>query len=146
MILIDSSIWSLALRRRPDALSEHEQNLVEEWTRLVRRGQAALIGPIRQEILSGIRVEKAFETLREILDDFRYLEIEAQDYDTAAIFFNRCRAKGISATPIDLLICAVANRFELPIFTVDSDFRFCAPYVGIVLHRVQEVQASGTAP
>lgn len=134
MILVDTTIWSLALRRRPGDLSELERGLVAEWARLVRRGEAALIGPIRQEVLSGIRDEKAFAAIRESLGDFRYLEIRDGDYDTAAIFFNRCRARGIAATAVDLLICAVSNRYELPIFTTDADFGLCAPHVGIQLH------------
>lgn len=134
MILIDTTIWSLALRRRPTDLSEPERLLIGEWARLVRRGEAALIGPIRQEVLSGIRDERAFAAIRESLGDFRYLEIDAGDYDTAAIFFNRCRARGIAATAVDLLICAVSHRYDLPIFTTDADFGLCAPHVGIQLH------------
>lgn len=136
MILIDTTIWSLALRRRHVDLSDRERGLVAEWARLVRRGEAALIGPIRQEVLSGIRDETAFTAIRESLGDFRYLEILAGDYDTAAIFSNRCRSRGISATAIDLLICAVSHRYELPIFTTDPDFGHCAPHIGIELHSI----------
>jgi predicted nucleic acid-binding protein len=136
VILIDTTIWSLALRRRRDDLSERERLLVGEWSRLVRRGQATLIGPIRQEILSGIKDERAFEAIRESLGDFRYLDIEPADYDTAAAFFNCCRSNGISGTSIDLLICAVAHRCGLPIFSTDPDFGHYAPHVGIHLHQL----------
>lgn len=116
-------------------MSEHEKLLVLEWARLVRSGEVVLIGPIRQEILSGIREEKTFEAIRESLGDFRYLEIHPNDYDQAAHFFNRCRAHGITGTAIDLLLCAVAHRFEIPIFTTDPDFGYYAPHTGIRLHQ-----------
>lgn len=135
IVLVDTTIWSLALRRRRRTLNELEQLLVLEWTRLVQSGEAVLIGPIRQEILSGIREEKSFESIRESLGDFRYLEIHPDDYDQAARFFNRCRTHGITGTAIDLLLCAVAHRFETPIFTTDPDFGYYAPHTGIRLHE-----------
>jgi predicted nucleic acid-binding protein len=135
IVLVDTTIWSLALRRRRGILSERERRLVEEWARLVRSGEAVLIGPIRQEILSGIRTEKSFAAIQESLGDFRYLEIAPSDYDQAARFFNVCRTHGIAATAVDLLICAVAQRFDVPIFTTDADFRRYAPHCHVVLHQ-----------
>ncbi len=134
IVLVDTTIWSLALRRRPQALGGQDRLLVEEWTRLVRSGEAVLIGPIRQEILSGIRHETSFAALQKILGDFRYLEIIPSDYDQAARFFNLCRAHGIAGTAIDLLICAVAHRFDVPIFTTDADFQHFSPRIKIRLH------------
>ncbi len=135
IVLIDTTIWSLALRRRSQNLNDREQLLLEEWIRRVRSGEATLIGPIRQEILSGIRSPEAFAAIQERLGDFRYLEIIPSDYDQAARFFNLCRARGITGTAIDLLICAVAHRFDIPIFTTDGDFQHYATHVGIRLHR-----------
>ena len=135
IVLVDTTIWSLALRRRSQALNDQENLLVDEWARLVRSGNAVLIGPIRQEILSGIRTSKTFSAIQERLGDFRYLEIVPSDYDQAARFFNTCRAQGITGTAIDLLICAVARRTDIPIFTTDVDFQHYAPHVGIRLHQ-----------
>jgi predicted nucleic acid-binding protein len=135
IVLVDTTIWSLALRRRPQTLSEDEKRLVLEWKRLVESGEAVLIGPIRQEILSGIREEKTFEAIRESLGDFRYLEIRPKDYDQAARFYNRCRAHGVTGTSIDLLLCAVAHRFGIPLFTTDPDFGHYAPHTGNRLHQ-----------
>ncbi len=135
MVLVDTSVWSLALRRRPGSLGDEERIVVGEWTRLVKAGRAVLVGPIRQEILSGIRKQSTFAELRTLLSSFRYLEIEAGDYDRAAEFFNRCRAKGVSAGHVDLLIAAVAHRFEVPVFTTDPDFALYARHVPLELHR-----------
>ncbi len=75
IVLVDTTIWSLALRRRPQNLSDPERLLVAEWAQLVRSGAAVLMGPIRQEILSGIRTQESFAAIQEGLGDFRYLEI-----------------------------------------------------------------------
>ena len=135
IVLVDTTIWSLALRRRGADLNPQEKVLVEGWARLVRRGEAGLIGPIRQEVLSGIRDEKVFEAIQASLGDFRYFEIQPADYDRAAVFFNRCRSKGVAATAVDLLICAVAYRTGTPIFTTDPDFGHMAPHTGIELYQ-----------
>jgi hypothetical protein len=54
VILVDTSVWSLALRRRPEHLNDAEQKIVSDWTQLALEGEVVLIGPIRQEVLSGI--------------------------------------------------------------------------------------------
>jgi len=55
------------------------------------------------------------------------------DYEEAATFFNRCRAKGIQGSNTDFLICAVAVRNEFPIFTTDADFIHFATVIPIKL-------------
>ena len=134
MILIDTSIWSLALRRRPGDLNPVERRHVREWERLVREGTAALIGPIRQELLSGVRDGHAWERLRAALLPFPDLPLTTVDYERAAHFFNQCRAKGIAGSAIDLLICSASARFDAPIYTIDADFRRYAPVLGLALH------------
>jgi predicted nucleic acid-binding protein len=136
-VLVDTTIWSLALRRRPDQLSDQERTLVSEWEDLAVSDRVVLIGPVRQEILSGIREEQAFMALQELLVDFRSLEILSGDYDQAARFFNICRTGGIAGTPIDMLICSAAFRHDLPIFTTDPDFQHYAHYLPIKLHFPQ---------
>lgn len=140
MILVDTSIWSLALRRRPTALSADEQRIVEEWSRLVTEGLASLIGPIRQEILSGVRRPEVFHALRRALSDFPYLGIDATDYDRAAEFFNACRAHGITGGPVDMLITAVAYRHEVPVFALDADYGRYARHVPLSLHTFRPLR------
>ena len=77
---------------------------------------------------------KAFERVRMSLAAFDDVEIATHDYENAAGFFNRCRRRGVTATPIDLLICAVAARHDLSIFTTDRDFVRFQTLLGIKLH------------
>jgi predicted nucleic acid-binding protein len=133
-VLVDTTIWSLAIRRRHGDLNAREKDIVEEWVALVEDGQAALVGPIRQEILSGIRRPSDFDTIRRQLSAFVYLPLLPRDYDQAAAFFNTCRTKGLTGTAIDLLICAVASRVDVSIFTTDADFDLYAKHLGIRLH------------
>jgi predicted nucleic acid-binding protein len=134
MVLVDTTIWSLALRRRPHDLSAAERRLVDEWAALVRGGLAVLAGPIRQEVLSGVRRQADFETLRQRLSAFALLPIELGDYDRAASFFNTCRAQRVVGTTVDMLLCALAARARAAIFTVDQDFPRYARHLPIRLH------------
>ena len=130
-VLVDTSVWSLALRRmRPP-----DDAVVHELRQLVAKGSALMMGPIRQEILSGIRSPRQFETLRDGLRAFPDLLLHGADYEEAATFFNRCRARGIQGSNTDFLVCAVAARRRLTIFTTDRDFVEYARVLPLRLHR-----------
>jgi predicted nucleic acid-binding protein len=133
-ILIDTSIWSLALRRS-GALSRKDQSLVHELTELIGEVRVVMIGPIRQELLSGITIKSQFDTLKEKLWAFEDIPLTREDYERAAEFYNTCRKSGIQGSQIDLLICAVAAGREIPIFTTDNDFLLYAKYLTISLHH-----------
>ena len=134
-VLVDTTVWSLALRRRPRSLSPAQERLVAEWRALVEDGRAALIGPVRQEILSGVRDVEMFERLRLHLAGFDCLEIGLEDHDQAARFYDSLRAVGVAGAAIDLAICAVAHRSDVPIFTTDRDFTRYARHLPIRLHE-----------
>ena len=126
-ILVDTSVWSLALRRKaPNAISK-------KLTDLIIASQIVLIGPVRQEILSGILDEKIFNSLKSRLEPFDDLPITTSDYETAAQFFNICRSKGVQGSHIDFLIFAVAANNKLHIFTTDKDFERFAEHLPIRL-------------
>jgi predicted nucleic acid-binding protein len=129
-VLVDTSVWSLALRRQRAS----EAPEVVELAELVREGRTAMLGAIRQELLSGIPDQRHYETLRATLRAFPDLELEAADHEQAAEFFNRCRARGVQGSNTDFLICAVATRRKLGILTTDGDFRSFAKLLPITLH------------
>lgn len=129
-VLVDTSVWSLALRRTTFANPEGS-----ELESLVRDGQVAIIGPIRQEILSGVKITKQFNNLRDSLRNFPDTELKREDFEEAAGFFNACRGRGIQGSNTDFLICAVAVRLEMSIFTTDNDFLQYAKVLPIEFHK-----------
>jgi predicted nucleic acid-binding protein len=133
-VLVDTSVWSLAFRRKLVDLNSTEQSLVHELRDLIQQGRAQLIGPVRQEVLSGIKNSDQFEKLRSVLRPFRDEPLELEDYEMAAIVTNRCRSKGIAMSAVDALLCAVALRKNLVIFTTDSDFKNYSRILALKLH------------
>lgn len=134
MVLVDTSIWSLALRRRPKHLSPEAGTLKEELAELIREGRVRLIGPIRQELLSGISEETHFKQLRVRLLPFEDTRLETRDYEEAARCSNICRAAGVAGSSVDFLICATAMERRWPVFTTDRDFEKYARHLPIQLH------------
>ncbi len=135
MILIDTSVWSLAFRR---SSRSSVSPLAVELTKLIRDGRAAIIGPIRQEILSGVKDRWQFDLLKSRLRAFPDMALDSGDYEAAAEFSNTCRARGIQGSSIDFLICAVTARRNLSIFTTDGDFTHFAAVLSIHLHSSSE--------
>ncbi len=136
--LVDTTIWSLALRRKQDDLNVAEQTVVTELNDLVKEGRARIIGPIRQELLSGIRNVMQYEKIRTSLRAFRDEAIDTSDYEAAAKANNECRARGVGVTAVDILICAVAARREWTIFSSDPDFERYAKVLPITLHKPRQ--------
>ena len=125
-ILVDTCVWSLLLRRRKrSALSDDEQQIVASLTEAIRDGRVAIIGPIRQEILSGIKDSAQFERLRSALEAFQDEPIATRYYEEAARLFNLCRSRGVECGSIDVLLCAVANRKRWSILTTDGGLKRC---------------------
>jgi predicted nucleic acid-binding protein len=118
-VIVDTSVWSYALRRR----RSQEHPSVGVLQQLVVDGQVRILGCIRQEILSGIRSPEQFRLLRDQLRAFPDEVLESKDYERAAEFFNTCRQKGIQRSNTDFLICAVAVNRDCSILTADEDFR-----------------------
>lgn len=135
MVIVDTSVWSLALRRkrRPPPPSEAS---TAELARLIDHGEALIAGPIRQELLSGITTQAQFRLLRERLEPFPDLPVVSADYERAAMCFNQCRARGLQGSNTDYLICALALRLQVPVFSADRDFGRYAGILGVRLHAI----------
>jgi predicted nucleic acid-binding protein len=135
-VLADTSVWSEALRRR----SKVESDVVRELRSLILEHRVDIIGPIRQEILSGLREDAQFEKLEKNIAAFPDIPLETADHIMAAQFFNTCRAKGIQGSNTDFLICAVAVRRQLSIFTTDGDFPHFAKHLPILLQETRHFE------
>jgi len=135
-VIVDTSVWSLALRRSKQDTSAP----VQELHHIIHDHRVQMIGPIRQEILSGIRSESQFIKLQKHLESFPDLPILTEDYVTAAKFFNHCRSKGIQGSNTHFLICAVAVRNRFSIYTTDQDFDLFSKHIQIVLHQTDQFQ------
>jgi len=130
-VLVDTCIWSLALRRGEQLDASIE---VIEFQELIKEVRVQIIGPIRQEILSGIKKKQQFTKLKKIVAAFPDLDLTSEDFELSAEYFNLLRSKGIQGSNTDFLICAVSTRHNLPIFTTYKNFTFFKKHIPITLH------------
>ena len=128
-VLVDTNIWSLALRRSKPHSKQAEAKITGMLAELIRDNRVRLIGPIRQELLSGIRETTQFDRLKEYLRAFPDEPLRTDDFEDAAQCSNQCRSKGVTGSSIDFLICATSLSRRWQIFTTDTDFR---AYAGIL--------------
>jgi len=126
-VLVDTSVWSLVLRRK------EQSETAKKLTDLILSALVVMIGPVRQELLSGISNKDIFDMLKAKLEAFDDYPVTTQEYVTAAQFNNTCRKHGIQGSHTDFLICAVAHNNNLHIFTSDKDFDNYAKYLPIRL-------------
>jgi predicted nucleic acid-binding protein len=125
-MIVDTCVWSLSLRRTGQArLNPQELKTLAELRSAIRNRRAAILGPIRQEVLSGIRDKVRFSKTESLLDPFLDETIATEDYVEAARLFNVCRDHGIECGPVDILICAVAVRNGHEILTNDQGLIRC---------------------
>jgi len=131
---VDTSIWSLALRR----VKSPDTSILAEFESLISDVRLQLVGPIRQELLSGIKSDAQFNKLKQYLSSFPDYQIQTEDFVLAAHFFNQCRKKGIQGSNTDFLICAIAVNNNWQIYTSDQDFSHFQKAIPIKLYKLNK--------
>jgi len=119
-LLVDTSVWSLALRRDARAEGVEVQAL---RTALAGNQSVVTTGLILQELLRGFSGPRA---RREIIEKFSALPLippDRQDHIEAAELRNRCRRAGVQIGTIDALLIQLCARHDLIMLTTDRDLR-----------------------
>lgn len=129
MIVVDTSVWSRALRRSSRATPDPAALLL---VRLIEdHEQLGIPGIVYQELLSGVRDPEHFRRLQTALAPFEVLLAGQQDHLLAAGIANSCRARGVATSTPDALIAAMAASRAATLLTADRDFvrmAECSPF------------------
>lgn len=124
-IIVDTSIWSLALRRYTPSRNPETEIL----RKLIEQGENIfLLGIILQEILQGVKELQDFKRLKEHLDIFPMLEVEREHYVKAAELKNHLSRNGIQISTIDALIATASIVNNCYLYTNDKDFYHIAKH------------------
>ena len=118
-LFVDTSVWSLALRR--DVLVPSPE--VRALVRAIESGETLLTtGLVLQELLQGFSGPK---DRNQILDRFSSVPLLVPDRDDhvrAAELRNHCRRGGVQVGTIDALLAQLCVRHDLTMLTTDQDF------------------------
>lgn len=129
-LLVDTSVWSLALRRdAPKDLPE---------VRALRHALAggdivATTGVILQELLQGVVPERVRLQITETFAALEYLAPSREDHIAAAGIRNTLRSAGVQVGTIDALIAQLAIAGNHTLLTTDKDFHVAASHVALHL-------------
>lgn len=127
-LLVDTSVWSLALRRDVEA-SEPEVHRLKEA--LLGADIVVTTGLVLQELLQGFSGAKA---RAQIIEHFRALPLiqpDREDHIAAADLRNTCRKAGIQAGTIDALLAQMCIRHDLTILSTNGDFKHIAKHCAL---------------
>lgn len=122
-LLVDTSVWSLALRRDVEATEPEVRHLEDA---LLGSQVVVTTGLILQELLQGFSGPKA---RAQIIDRFAALPLllpDRQDHIDAAALRTACRQAGVQIGTIDALLAQLCIRHELTLLTTDQDFTHAA--------------------
>ena len=126
-LFVDTSVWSLALRRdAPPDLPE-----VHELRRSLDTGMVYCTGLVLQELLQGFTKPKAHKNIIGHFSALPLLIPDRHDHIHAAELRNRCRRKGFQAGTIDALLAQLCMRHDLTMLTTDKDFHNMASVVSL---------------
>ncbi|OGH57379.1 MAG: hypothetical protein A3G34_04265 [Candidatus Lindowbacteria bacterium RIFCSPLOWO2_12_FULL_62_27] len=140
-VVVDTCVWSTAFR---PVLKPELKDVVNELKELIGERRVVLLGPIRQEVLSGVRKQEQFEALKEHLKPFEDFPLTSEDYEYAAELFNMFRSKGLQGSNADFLIVAVSMKHDLSVFSTDKDFKLYMKHLKFHLHEIRKQSYPGT--
>ena len=131
-LLVDTSVWSLALRRDVDV----EAPEVNALRRALLGGERVVVtGMILQELLQGFAGPKA---RAQIIERFAALPIvvpDLQDHIEAAELRNRCRRRGVQIGTSDALLAQLCIRNDLMLLSADQDFTLAAAHCALEIWK-----------
>jgi len=125
-LLVDTSVWSLALRRDGSTYSREVIALREA---LDGADSVVTTGLVLQELLQGFGGPRDKEAIIERFGALPLIQPDRQDHIAAAEVRNLCRRSGVQVGTIDALLIQLCGRYELTLLSVDKDFTNAAPYV-----------------
>ena len=127
-LLVDTSVWSLALRRDIEATEPEVQELKDA---LFGSNLVVTTGLVLQELLQGFSGAKAQTQIIERFAALPLLQPDRDDHIGAAVLRNACRQAGIQIGTIDALLAQLAIRHGLTLLTTDKDFTHVAKHCAL---------------
>lgn len=132
VLLVDTSVWSLAYRRDTPPDSPEVGAL---RSALVSGDSVATTGIILLELMRGMIPDRVRQSIRDDLSALDYIEPTWADYGAAADLANYCRARGVQLASIDALLVQLAIGHDLTLLSTDRDFPHAARHLPLRLWR-----------
>jgi predicted nucleic acid-binding protein len=121
--MVDTSVWSLALRRDPPLVLPQVTVL-----RQALESEAIVVttGLVLQELLQGFAGPRARKDIIEHFSALPMITPNREDHIEAAELRNTCRRAGVQMGTIDALLAQLCIHHGLTLLTTDKDFSHAA--------------------
>ncbi len=129
-LLVDTSVWSLALRR--DGESDASE-VIALRAALAGAESVVVTGLVLQELLQGFAGAKAQDAILERFAALPLIQPDREDHIAAAQIRNLCRRNGVQIGTIDALLIQLCGRYDLTLLTTDQDFQHASKHVPLRL-------------
>jgi predicted nucleic acid-binding protein len=129
MLLVDTSVWSLALRRDHPKRNRH----VRRFQEALVDGEVVLTGVVLQEVLQGLVEGPTKDRLVVELTKLALLVPSRDDHMLGAEVFTTCRRNGVQLATVDALLAALCVRRGLVLLSTDKDFTHAARHTDLVI-------------
>ncbi|MEA2891472.1 MAG: hypothetical protein QOI05_2265 [Bradyrhizobium sp.] len=124
-LFVDTSVWSLALRRDAPVREPEVGMLIQT----LEHGETVLTtGLVLQELLHGFAGAKNRDRIVERFSALPLIAPDREDHIRAATLRNQCRRAGVQIGTIDALLAQLCLRHDLILLTADHDFRAIAKH------------------
>ena len=127
-LLVDTSVWSLALRRDAPTAQPQVQALQEA---LLGADLVTTTGLVLQELLQGFSGPKARAQIIERFSALPLLQPDRGDHIEAAALRNTCRQAGVQIGTVDAVLAQLCIRHDLTLLTTDLDFTHAARHCAL---------------
>ena len=131
-LFVDTSVWSLALRRDGPQGSAEVDALKDS---LGGGREVASTGLVLQELLQGFSGPRARQQIIASFEALPLLSPDRDDHIAAAELRNRCRRSGLQIGTIDALLAQLCVRYGMTLLTTDKDFAGVAQHVSLKLWK-----------
>ena len=126
-VLVDTSVWSLALRR--DRPPNHPA--VAGLTTALESDLVVTTGLIVQELLQGFLPERTHTEIRRRFGALAAVQPTRDDHIAAAELRNSCRRAGVQLGTLDALIAQLCITHDLELLSADRDFEHAARHCSL---------------
>jgi hypothetical protein len=136
LIVVDTSVWSLAFRRRswPRGVTPGIIKLLQKLTREKQR--VVVPGVVLQELLSGVKDPAQGERIKELMEGYPLILGTKEQHVEAANISNVCRKAGVPAATVDCLIAAQCILLNGVLLTLDDDFKRISGCCGLRIYPI----------
>lgn len=125
-LLVDTSVWSLALRRDGSTTAPEVRQLQDA---IAGADTLVTTGLVLQELLQGFNGPRAAAAIIETFAALPIIAPDRQDHIAAAEVRNACWRAGVQIGTIDALLIQLCGRHELTLLSTDRDFAHAAKHV-----------------